>query len=294
MTTPRSALLAVSAALLAAGLAAAPASAAPAPQASDSAKLAAGTEQLPPTDGRRGYRVGQGEDVPALIGVTNKGDAPVNGVVVHIRILNDLDFTKTYENCWYAVDSNLESAWCEFDVELAPGASLAALGAGISTKPEAQPENISSIIHFWRSTEYVDRLGGIQKLADGWAGQGTSAVRGTGGPLTLATPAAPLVGLEPPNPLGFIGVVLKTSPTPTPTATPTATPTTTPTATPTGTPTDVPPASPGAPGDDDGQGGGLPVTGAQTGTLAAVGGVLLLLGGAAYLLARRRRTRFVA
>ncbi|MEV4712939.1 LPXTG cell wall anchor domain-containing protein [Micromonospora sp. NPDC049374] len=287
MTTPRSALCAVSAALLAAGLAAAPAAAAPAPQASDSAKLAAGTEQRPPTDGRRGYLVGQGEDVPALIGVTNKGDAPVDGLVVHIRILNDLDFTKTYENCWYAVDSNQESAWCEFDVELAPGASLAALGAGISTKPDARPENISSIIHFWRSTEYVERLGGIQKLADDSGGQGTSAVRGTGGPLTLASPSAPLVGLEPPNPLGFVGVVLETTPTPTPTAAPTATPT----AAPTDTPTDAPPASPG---EDDGQGGGLPVTGTQTGMVAAVGGLLLLLGGAAYLIARRRRTRFVA
>ncbi|MDP9815232.1 LPXTG cell wall anchor domain-containing protein [Spirilliplanes yamanashiensis] len=76
-------------------------------------------------------------------------------------------------------------------------------------------------------------------------------------------------------------------PSPTPTATPTATPSTTPTVAPVPTPsagTDTP----------DGEGGGLPVTGSDTGMVAGVGGVLLLLGGAGYLIGRRRRSRFVA
>ena len=85
-----------------------------------------------------------------------------------------------------------------------------------------------------------------------------------------------------------------------PTATPTPSqPTTTPTATPSATSTVVPPvtssASVGAPGGDGGgEGGGLPVTGADTATVAGIGGALLLIGGASYVIGRRRRSRFVA
>lgn len=73
---------------------------------------------------------------------------------------------------------------------------------------------------------------------------------------------------------------------------PTPTPSATPSGTPSATPTPASSTSPGAtPG---GEGGGLPVTGAGTATVAAIGGALLLLGGAGYLFGRRRRSRFVA
>ena len=76
-------------------------------------------------------------------------------------------------------------------------------------------------------------------------------------------------------------------PTPTPTAQPTPSATTV-------APTPTASASPGAPGGEGGEGGGLPVTGADTATVAGIGSVLLLLGGAGYLIGRRRRSRFVA
>ncbi|WP_330438846.1 LPXTG cell wall anchor domain-containing protein [Micromonospora sp. NBC_00821] len=79
-------------------------------------------------------------------------------------------------------------------------------------------------------------------------------------------------------------------PTPTPTSQPT------PSASPSATsvaPTPTVSASPGGPGGEGGEGGGLPVTGADTATVAGIGGVLLLLGGAGYLIGRRRRSRFV-
>jgi LPXTG-motif cell wall-anchored protein len=81
-------------------------------------------------------------------------------------------------------------------------------------------------------------------------------------------------------------------PTPTPTSQPT--PSATPSATTTAAPTPTASASPGAPGGEGGEGGGLPVTGADTATVAGIGSVLLLLGGAGYLIGRRRRSRFVA
>jgi LPXTG-motif cell wall-anchored protein len=155
-------------------------------------------------------------------------------------------------------------------------------GAGISTKRDARAEDISSIVYRWVSKAHVDARGGVQVLADEWAGQGTKAVRGTDGPLTLTTPSGPLGGLG--GALGFVGVELVTPPASEPTVTPTPTATPTTTVSPT-------PAPPGAPGGD---GGGLPVTGADTATVAGVGTVLLLLGSAGYLIARRRRTRFVA
>ncbi|MEU4473831.1 LPXTG cell wall anchor domain-containing protein [Micromonospora sp. NPDC023888] len=80
-------------------------------------------------------------------------------------------------------------------------------------------------------------------------------------------------------------------PTPTPSATPSATPTTTPSVTTTVAPTPTSSASVAAPG---GEGGGLPVTGANTAIVAGLGAALLLLGGAGYLIGRRRRSRFVA
>ncbi|MCO8276795.1 LPXTG cell wall anchor domain-containing protein [Actinoplanes sp. TRM 88003] len=88
-------------------------------------------------------------------------------------------------------------------------------------------------------------------------------------------------------------------PTPTPTVTPTVTPTATPGTTPgVTTPADPDPTAsttPAAPGGENGgEGGGLPVTGSNTGLVAAVGGALLVLGGFGYVLARRRRSRFVA
>lgn len=85
-------------------------------------------------------------------------------------------------------------------------------------------------------------------------------------------------------------------PTPTPSATATATPTpsTTVTASPTTPATDTPTPTPSTSlGTASGEGGGLPRTGANTATVAGIGGALLLLGGAGYLIGRRRRTRFL-
>ncbi|MEV4626583.1 LPXTG cell wall anchor domain-containing protein [Micromonospora sp. NPDC049523] len=79
-------------------------------------------------------------------------------------------------------------------------------------------------------------------------------------------------------------------PTPTPTSQPTPAPSATPSAT-TVAPTPASSASLGAPG---GEGGGLPVTGADAATVAGIGGAILLLGSAGYLIGRRRRSRFVA
>ncbi|RKR91831.1 LPXTG-motif cell wall-anchored protein [Micromonospora pisi] len=76
-----------------------------------------------------------------------------------------------------------------------------------------------------------------------------------------------------------------------PTPTPTSQPTPTPSATTTAAPIPTSSASLDAPG---GEGGGLPVTGAETATVAGIGGALLLLGWAGYLIGRRRRSRFVA
>ncbi|MFF0254723.1 LPXTG cell wall anchor domain-containing protein [Micromonospora zamorensis] len=88
------------------------------------------------------------------------------------------------------------------------------------------------------------------------------------------------------------GLDCASQPTPTPTSQPT--PSATPSATMTVAPTPTSSASLGAPGGEGGEGGGLPVTGANTATVAGIGGALLLLGGAGYLIGRRRRSSFVA
>ncbi|SCE79088.1 LPXTG cell wall anchor domain-containing protein [Micromonospora chokoriensis] len=50
----------------------------------------------------------------------------------------------------------------------------------------------------------------------------------------------------------------------------------------------------GGGGDGDDGGGALPITGAPTGLIAGLGGLLLVVGAIAYLFARRRGTHFVA
>lgn len=288
MTVRFAARLALGASVLAAGVTALPAAghAAPAP---DSATLAAVTERDPATGLNKKYPVKPGEVVPAALGVTNLGDAPVSGLVVQIRVLDDLDLAVKHDNCWYAVDSNLEAAWCEFDSELAAKQTLAVVGDVVTAKADARADKVTSIVFRWYSKQWVDAQGGAQQLADADAGQGTKAVRGTEAALTLAERELPLP--ETPRPINFAYPQLVTPPTTQPTPTATPTPGGTPTVTPTGgtEPTAVP-----GDGGTGGAGGGLPVTGANIGVMAGVGAALLLLGGGGYLITRRRRTRFVA
>ena len=74
-----------------------------------------------------------------------------------------------------------------------------------------------------------------------------------------------------------------------PPSTSTSPPTSTPGATPSATAAVAP-----TPAPSTSEGGGLPVTGAGSATVAGIGGVLLVLGAAGYLIGRRRRSRFVA
>lgn len=288
MTTRLSIRLAVCASIVATGVAALPTAAAAAP---DTAPLAAVTEQDPDTGLNKKYLVEPGAVVPAALGVTNIGDAPVNGLAVEVRVLDDLDFATKYDNCWYAVDSNAEIAWCEFDDGLAPDATLALVGDLVATKPDARADKVTSIMFRWVGKDWADAQGGVQQLTDQAAGLGTKAVRGSEPGLTLAPRELPLPAS--PKPINFAYAGLITPPTgePAPTASPTAT------AAPTSSaPSTAPSASPAVPGDGGtgGAGGGLPVTGANSAAVAGSGVALLLLGGAGYLVARRRRTRFVA
>jgi len=278
MTKRPIARLALAAAAVAAGLCTVPAAAVAAP-APDPAKLVGVTELDPATGRGKTYFIGRGEVAPNAIGVTNVGDAPVQGVVVQIRVLDDLDFAKKYQNCWYAVDSNLDAAWCSFDGELAAGSTLALAGPMVSTTTNARPDKVGAIVFSWYSKEWADAQGGLEALAGNDAGQNNRPVQGTEGVLTLESRSLPL-----PERTGnpqFTYVGLTVAPTTSPTASPSASP-------PTGQPSAsaTPPAT--------GEGGGMPVTGTQAATVGGIGGALLLVGAVSYLVARRRRTRFVA
>ena len=56
------------------------------------------------------YPIRPGESVPVVLGVTNRGTAPSAGVVVNVRVFNDLNLPKAFTNCLYYVDSNLDGA----------------------------------------------------------------------------------------------------------------------------------------------------------------------------------------
>lgn len=287
MNVRRNARLVLGVAVLGAGVAVGPAAAVAAP-APETAKLAAVTEKDPETGKNKRYQVGPDEVAPVALGVTNVGDTATRGLVVQLRVYNDIDFAARYDNCWYAVNSNQDTAWCEFDDQLDVEATLALTGPVVKTAAGAQADRLPAIVFRWTSKEWADGHGGVQALAQQDAGLGTTAVRGTGGTLSLTARTLPISANK--SPLNFAYVGLTTAPSPEPTPSATASPS----ATPSGVPT-TPGTSPAAPGDGDaGAGGGLPVTGAGTTTLAGIGVTLLLLGGGGYLVARRRRTRFSA
>jgi hypothetical protein len=291
---------ALGAAFLSAGLLAVP-SAALADTSADPVKVV-GLVELDDAGKTVQYPIHQGEEVPVVIGVADVGTAPTK-VVVNIRVVDDVDLPKTFDNCWYYVDSNLEGAWCEFDRELAVGETYEASPFRIAVAPDARPNKLSAIMHGWFSESYAQQRGGIEALAKRDSGKGTTPAKGTEAtlrlqPKKLTIPADAVW-------IGFAGIKLVTPPSSTPVTTPPtsgATPSagTTPSAgasssagasagvTPSISATPVPG---GGGGSDD---GGLPVTGAKAATMAGGGAVLLIAGLVGFLLARRRRTRFVA
>lgn len=260
--------LALSAAVLVTGVLALPA---PALAAPDTAQLAALTEVDPATGRNRAFDVRPGEVGTSVLGVANVGTAPLSGVVVQIRVLDPLDFAKRYDNCLYAVDANMDIAWCEFDNVLPVNETYALAESFVRVDPDAT--EVGAIVFQWFSAAWATAGGGLAGVAP------DDSVRGTQGTLGLAPRSLriPEPGDRLPINFAYLNLLLPASPEPAPG---TETPTRAPTAA----------ASPGPVGTGD----QLPVTGSQTGMITGAGAALLLLGAAAFLMGRRRRARFVA
>ncbi|HWH00851.1 MAG TPA: LPXTG cell wall anchor domain-containing protein [Pilimelia sp.] len=227
-----------------------------------------------------------GELVAPVLGVANLSGAPVKGAAVQIRVIEGLDLPRTFANCQYFVDSNLEGAWCQFDEELAAGGTYAMPDFRVAVAPDAI--RADSIVFRWVTPEQVAAGGGIEALAKRDSRTDESAA-GTQGPLRLEPRQLPLPAA--PHPIGFASVRV-TAPSPTQT-TPAPPATATPVPPTEGSPQpSAPPTAAATPPADGGGAGELPVTGSATTTAAGLGIVLLITGGVGYLVARRRRIRF--
>src|SRR4051812_22704480 len=95
-----------------------------------SAAIAADGQTTPPlsalterdeTGKTKSYPGRPGDVVSPVLGVANLSGAAIKGAAVNIRVIDGLDQPKTFDNCHYYVDSNLDGAWCQFDEELAVG-----------------------------------------------------------------------------------------------------------------------------------------------------------------------------
>lgn len=275
----------VATALAATALAAAgTAQAAPARQASapETAKLLALAEKDPATGRNKAYPVERGGIVPALLGVANAGGAPVHGVVVRVRVLNDLDIVKQYANCRYSVDSNVEEAWCQFDDDLAVNGTYAIADHFVGAAANARPEKVASIVFQWFSREWADANGGLTAVA------GATSTAGTGGTLRLEARTLEIPSDTEARSINFAYPKLVVpsgggSSSASSSSSSSSASSSSSSASSVGA---SPSASPSS--------GGLPVTGSPTATVAIGGGVLLLVGAAVFLVARRRRTHFVA
>ncbi|GAA2558919.1 hypothetical protein GCM10010435_32540 [Winogradskya consettensis] len=249
------------------------------PSGPDSAELLAMHEKKSQNDNPRwSYNVGPGQPLPGTLGVRNLGSETVHGLVLDVRLSdNGLKFIRLGDNCWFTLEEKPDSAWCSFDTDLAPGATLRVDGAiGTTVAPYLVGDYGKDLRFHWVSKEWADDKGGIAKLAGIDAIENTTATKGTAAAFTLTSGAADLVGTVSRS-TGF--VMLFWPPTPDP---------------PSSSPTTSPAPAPGGGGDDGEAGGSLPITGSRTVVVAGAGVLLVIAGLAGFVLARRRRTRFSA
>jgi LPXTG-motif cell wall-anchored protein len=235
-----------------------------------------------------------GETVAIGLGARNKGDAAVDGLVVSLRVQDDLYLPKEFSNCEYYEDGAMHGAWCQIDGQLAAGASSGITPFHVSALKNASKIRGGMMIATY-SKAWADTQGGIEALAKSAAVTGGPAA-GAGGKLELGA-AAPAPAKDW-GPVGFSYYnLISASPSgssssSTGTGTGTGTGAGTGTASPSASATSSSPAAAATGQHNDG--GGLPITGSDT-VIAIGAGVLLLGGGAvAFAVARRRRAKFVA
>jgi LPXTG-motif cell wall-anchored protein len=237
-----------------------------------------------------------GETVALATGVAYNNRINPRGAVVHIRTVDDVALPKTFTNCWYYTNTNLQGGWCRFEETIQAAQPYELAGFQVTVAPEATGK-LDAVVLQWFGGGYDEQHGGLEALAKAEAGPGTTPGPGDGGKQLLLTKSSRLK-MTSGSPTGFAYVhLVEGEPT---TAPATTTPATAPTEQPADVPTtpapvggvaagEEPPAASGA-GDD----GGLPITGSKTAAFAGAGVLLVAAGLAGALVARRRRTRFVA
>ena len=206
-----------------------------------------------------------GERVAASVEVTNTGTRPVRGAMARVIAAQGLTLAGRYTNCRYRVSG--DEALCRFDEHLAPGATYAMAESPIMLKADAKADDEHTYVHMWWTGDDADEMG-----VEG------SFTPGTEGVLRLVRkPAAGVAGRTTDSnfrnniAFGFVTPYVTGPGGAQPSAAPSASPS----------------AAPVAGG---GSGGGLPVTGADVGTVAGIGGALLALGIGAVVSTRRRRS----
>ncbi|GAA0558491.1 hypothetical protein GCM10010172_46880 [Paractinoplanes ferrugineus] len=230
-----------------------------------------------------------GGTAPVTLGVSGNGIAPVKGAVVQVHVLNDLDLPRTFGNCWYYVDSNLDGAWCRVEQTIDVHGFYRLAGFEVAATPDATADRVGSVITQWYGPEYGADRGGIEGLAKASDRGGAAPVRGTG--TTLSLEPVEKLSATPGRAIGLAYLRL-VSPTTSPTAT--SAPATTSAARPDQQGEGQPGEGQQGQGEDGrGEGGGLALTGSKSAVLAGAGVLLVGLGFVGFLVARRR-TRFVA
>lgn len=222
------------------------------------------------------YEVRRGDLVRAPLGVISMDDKPVRGLVAQLDLDEDLDFARHYRNCWYTTNAGRDIAWCEFP-DVLPAFSGRAITTPVAVAGvDAEPGSQLGIGFRWQSKGWADARGGLRPVTAFFAGPGAAVVRGTSGALTVEKLALPIADIRTNG--NFIRATVTSEPPVSPSPSPSATPSS---SSPSPTISSQAPSSAGS-------GAGLPVTGAGTAMLAAVGGALLAVGLVLRRIARRR------
>jgi hypothetical protein len=207
--------------------------------------------------------------VEAPVEIRNTGTKPVDGVVARFTgETAGLRLDGRYTNCVYRPAG--DEAWCRFDQVLAPGTTYRVGAPVFRTLVEPEGDDQFSYVHLWLTADDVDESGG-SVFTDGVLTPGIQGVLGLEPVVsTLATDANGANNLA----FGFVTIDKSTTP---PSPSPSVT-----------SPSPSASSSSPAVAAPAGQGGGLPITGANTPIVVGTGVLLVLIGVVALRFSRRR------
>jgi hypothetical protein len=150
-----------------------------------------------------------GQNIPLELGVKNTDKQTVDGLVVNIRVDAGFDLPRSFTNCRYYTDGNLEGAWCALSGSVGGGKAYTLGNFHVAAAAHAQ--RLGPIVFQWYSATWAESQGGLGALAGGNAGDGQTSIAGTGDTLTLTTASSTSKTVSSPVGTAYLRLITSTA-----------------------------------------------------------------------------------